>query len=492
MKKLLAAMLLLALGLFAGLKLGGGDTQVVLSSGPSIAVDQASATLGMQYTGAVHEVRSGASIQAAVKRAQPGDTVLVFPGTYKETVYIDKDNIRLAGVIVKGEWPVLEGEGKRNDAVLYSGSGITVENLKITHYKGNGIMGQAGNNFVIRNNWIDDTGVYGIFPQLGKNGLVEYNVLRGIEDAAIYVGMSDMVVVRHNEVFENVAGIEIENTRHALVEHNLVYNNSGGILAFVTPGLPIKTTEDVVIRNNFVVGNNHENFAQPGSIVSFVPAGTGIINMAADDVIIENNIIRDNQVGGIVVATLDFISEVASDSESDPTPERLQIYNNFMDHNGYNTIDEIKVLMTAQLKGGGADIVDIGSKDSCITNAGAYQFIALVDYSPCAQHSSAHLDPSRYLSATPVATRQREDYKLGKIAYYGICAGCHAYNIRMIGPPTQVIQALYMENPQGLADYIFAPHKVRDDYPPMPPQDYLDESTRLAVAKYVLEMSDQE
>ena len=71
-------------------------------------------------------------------------------------------------------------------------------------------MGQAGNNFVIRNNWIIDTGVYGIFPQFGKNGLIEHNVLSVIADAAIYVGMCDNVDVLHNETFDSVAGIEIE------------------------------------------------------------------------------------------------------------------------------------------------------------------------------------------------------------------------------------------------------------------------------------------
>lgn len=488
MKKIFLIAVLVIVGVVIG-RMTGTDTQLVLSSGPTVGGQESVATLGSQYTGAVHEVKDGQSIQDAIKAAQPGDSVLVYPGIYNETVYIDKDNIRLAGVIVKGEWPVLEGEGKRNDAVLYSGSGVTVENLKITHYKGNGIMGQAGNNFVIRNNWIDDTGVYGIFPQLGKNGLIEYNVLRGIEDAAIYVGMSDNVVVRHNEVFENVAGIEIENTRHAIVENNMVYNNSGGILAFVTPGLPIKTTRDVIIRNNFVINNNHENFAEPGSIVSFVPSGTGIILMAADDVVIENNIIRDNKVGGIVIASLDFISSVASDTESDPTPDRVQIYNNFMDNNGYEPIDEIKALMAANFTDKGPDIADIGSKDSCMVNEGAYQVLSLVSYAVCEKNSTADLDYSQYLSATPVETRESETYGIGQTAYYGICAGCHAYNVRMIGPPTQVIQALYMDNPQGIADYIAAPHKVRDDYPEMPPQDYLDENTRLEAAKYLLQMN---
>ena len=121
-------------------------------------------------SGEVIIVKDGESIQEAVAKAEPGAVIKVMPGTYKETVYIDKDNITLSGVIEQGRYPVMDGEGVRNDAVLYSGNGVTVENLYITHYKGNAIMGQAGNNFIIRNNYIVDTGVYGIFPQLGKNG----------------------------------------------------------------------------------------------------------------------------------------------------------------------------------------------------------------------------------------------------------------------------------------------------------------------------------
>ena len=45
-------------------------------------------------------------------------------------------------------------------------------------------MGQSGNNFSIRNNWVVDTGLYGIFPEFGHNGLIENNILSEIEDAA--------------------------------------------------------------------------------------------------------------------------------------------------------------------------------------------------------------------------------------------------------------------------------------------------------------------
>jgi len=60
-------------------------------------------------------------------------------GTHKETVFIAKDSTTLSGVIEHGKYPVLEDEGLHNDAVLYSG---------------NAVMGQAGKNFIFRNNII--------------------------------------------------------------------------------------------------------------------------------------------------------------------------------------------------------------------------------------------------------------------------------------------------------------------------------------------------
>ncbi|MCF8465675.1 MAG: right-handed parallel beta-helix repeat-containing protein [Flavobacteriales bacterium] len=435
------------------------------------------------------EVKDGQSIQEAVGKANPGDLIRVYPGTYRETVYIDKDNISLQGVIQKGKWPTLDGsvDGKAslNDAILYSGSNILIENFKIVLYKGNAIMGQAGNNFLIRNNWIVDAGIYGIFPEFGKNGLIEHNVLSGISDAAIYVGMCDNIDVRHNEVFESVAGIEIENSRHCLVESNYTHDNTGGILAFITPGLPIKTCFDVIIRDNFVVNNNHPNFGKPGAIISMLPPGTGIIVMAADDVIIENNIITGNDNTGIVITDLSFGSQLSKDPESEPNPDRVVVLDNVMFNNGNNPVADVKTAMATQMDNKGPDILAYGGGvGSCIRNRDMYRTFGLENYASCELESTDNV--KSYLLSTPVAPRVIEKDEKGKMAYYGVCSGCHAYDVRMIGPPTQVIQALYKDNPQGIADYIANPVHKRDDYPEMPPQNYLSEETRLAVAEFML------
>lgn len=497
---IIASVLLLSGGYYLGksgqqpatiIKVDSEPKAAFTSSGADEVAATAAATVRSLVTPSSGEliiVKDGESIQDAVAAASPGAVIKVMPGTYKETVYIDKDNITLSGVIERGKYPILEGEGLRNDAVLYSGNGVTVENLYITHYKGNAVMGQAGNNFIIRNNIIVDTGVYGIFPQLGKNGIVSHNIVSGIEDAAIYIGMSDNVDVVFNQVFDSVAGIEIENSRHALVEGNFVYNNTGGILAFITPGLPIKTCGDVLIRNNFIVDNNHDNFAIPGSLVSNIPEGTGVLVMACDDVVIEGNIITGNNSIGVTFTDFTLAGNAANDPDSDPYPNRPKVLNNIMQNNGSDPAPVVRAALAAVLTTTGPDIVDtVGMDDGCILNPERYRTIGLEKYSECEFSTTANV--ASYTLPEPVPARSMEDVDKGKLAYYGVCAGCHAYSSRMIGPPTQIIQALYMDNPEGIAAYAANPVKKRDDYPEMPPQSHLDDETRMAAARYMLQVT---
>jgi mono/diheme cytochrome c family protein len=91
-----------------------------------------------------------------------------------------------------------------------------------------------------------------------------------------------------------------------------------------------------------------------------------------------------------------------------------------------------------------------------------------------------------YMLAEPVPPRDISAAEKGKLTYYGVCSGCHAYDIRMIGPPTRDLQAMYANNPQGIVDYITNPVHRRESYPEMPPQNYLSEETRMAVAEYML------
>ena len=501
MKKLNSLAIGLALVTFAaGWYLGGSNDALTITSsagGKSYAggyvneqATEAASSRAVKLRtteGKTHVVNPGELIQAAVELAVPGDTIQVMPGTYSETVYIDKDDIHLRGVIVEGERATLDGLKTLNDAILFSGNNIIIENFKIIDYKGNGIMSQAGNNFEIRNNLIIDTGIYGIFPQLGKNGLIEHNVVSGIADAAIYVGMSDNIHVAYNEVFDSVAGIEIENSRHAIVEHNHTHHNTGGILAFITPGLPVKDTYDVIIRNNFIMDNNTPNFGAPGSTVAGIPAGTGILIMAADDVVVEGNIISNHKTAGILITDHGNADDLTLDPESDPNADGAMILDNVMLNNGYDTIDAVRAFALTELHTGDIDIFQIGpTEGSCINNRHRYKTVGVSDFTDCDFTNTDDIET--YLLAGGAEPRVIHPSERGEIAYLGVCTGCHAYAGRLIGPSVMEIQALYADRPEALVNYINAPIPMRDNYPEMPAQNYLDAETQLAVANYILKV----
>ena len=112
--------------------------------------------------------------------------------------------------------------------------------------------------------------------------MIEHCIAIAASDAGIYVGQSEYIIVRYSEAFDNVAGIEIENSTRADVYGNNVHGNTGGILVFDLPDLPVKEGRLVRIFDNIIKNNNLENFAPEGNIVGKVPAGTGIMIMATE------------------------------------------------------------------------------------------------------------------------------------------------------------------------------------------------------------------
>lgn len=306
-------------------------------------------------------VKAGESIQAAVYRARPGDTIEVMPGIYKEEVKIDIDNITLRGVkqeVMPGDTvgflqrPVLDGQNKLSDGVLETGSNFRIEDFDIRNYTANGVVAQHARNVAFRDLKIDQTGLYGVYPVSCTGVRIERCVATGIADAALYVGQSRDIVVRDCEAHDNVTGIEIENSVNAVVENNFVHDNTGGILVFILPNNVSKVGHNCIVRNNRVMNNNHPNFANPNSIVANVPPGTGVLVMAADNNEVTGNEIRGNDCYGVAVFSLETALEKDTAFDVGPIPENNWIHDNTYSDNGRNPAG---ALARAGLKG--ADLV---------------------------------------------------------------------------------------------------------------------------------------
>jgi cytochrome c551/c552 len=88
----------------------------------------------------------------------------------------------------------------------------------------------------------------------------------------------------------------------------------------------------------------------------------------------------------------------------------------------------------------------------------------------------------------PVKSQALSAVQKAQLTYHAVCSGCHAYDHTMIGPPMIVVKAIYHDNPEGLAKWIANPTKKRplEQFPAMPPQNYLSEELRLNLARYIL------
>jgi parallel beta-helix repeat protein len=287
-------------------------------------------------------IYSGQSIQDGIEIAEDGDTVFVKSGEYFETLMIDKSNITIIGDTKNGDLPVLNGKNILPDAGVGTGSNIEINGFIIKDYTANGLMLNRSRNVAFRNVHCKNTGLYGLYPVECVEVLVEDCSVTGISDAGIYIGQSKDIVVRNNVTYGNVTGIEIENSVNALVENNEVYDNAGGILVFLLPNNPSKVSLNCRIVNNYIYKNNHVNFGEPGSIVSNVPQGTGLMIMAGDSVEVTGNRFHDNQSFGASVIGLDLFFGNDFVYDVDPIPDACWLHDNEYRNNGYNPAKIVK------------------------------------------------------------------------------------------------------------------------------------------------------
>ncbi len=253
---------------------------------------------------------AGTRLQEALILAAPGDVIELGKGRF---VLTDGLSLDVDGVTVRGmgmdetvlDFTTQQGAG---EGLLVTSDNVTLRDFALENPKGDGIKSKGADNIIysrIRVTWTNGpdaaNGAYGIYPVESTGVLVTGSKVSGASDAGIYVGQSRNITVRNNIVEANVAGIEIENSRNALVENNIATRNTGGLLVFDLPGLPVMNGGNVVLRRNLVVDNDTANFAPPGNIVAGVRRGTGILVMANDGVLIEDNILDNNPTAHVMV-----------------------------------------------------------------------------------------------------------------------------------------------------------------------------------------------
>ena len=285
------------------------------------------------------------TFRSALETAQPGDVIEIPEGVFSfdRSLILNADGVTIRGQGMYKSVLSFKSQLAGAEGLSVSASNFSIEDLAIEDAIGDALKINEGDNIVIRRvrtEWTNgpdvNNGAYGIYPVQTTNVLIEDNVAIAASDAGIYVGQSEQIIVRGNRTEHNVAGIEVENSVGADVYNNIAVANTGGILVFNMPGIP-KRGYGTRVFDNDVSNNNTANFAAPGTAVSGVPAGSGIMVNSNDNVEIFNNRLSGNDTANIVISSYfsaNYAGQREVAAEFDPYPELIFIYDNEMSDSG--------------------------------------------------------------------------------------------------------------------------------------------------------------
>jgi nitrous oxidase accessory protein len=207
---------------------------------------------GLSFVAAVEMVRGG-ELQSRINSANDGDTILVGPGTYRESLVIKKP-LKLVG---HGA-PVIDAGGK-GDVVIVQANDCEIRGFVIQN---------SGDSLDFEN-----TGV----RILGKNATIDSNrfdnVLFGIDlkGAANCRITNNHITSKALDIARRGDAIRLFRSNDCLIEKNIIENGRDALLWY---------SNRVTIRNNI---SRHNRY--------------GLHMMYANDVTLEGNILADNSVG---------------------------------------------------------------------------------------------------------------------------------------------------------------------------------------------------
>ena len=253
-------------------------------------------------TAAVWRVKAGESIQVAIDRAEPGDTIEIERARYFGHLLVDKP-LTLRGI----NRPTIDGELKEN-TISVKAENVTVEGLIVANSGGDTLYQHAGvyiypgsHKAVVRNCDFSYT-LFGMWIEKANDVLIENNLITGKRDFdsprrgngiqlyntqrariignnisfvrdAIYVDVSHDAIFRGNKLHHSRYGTHYMTSYRNLWEGNETWYNRGG--------LALMEVRSQVVRNNIAWGNSDH----------------GIMLRTIQDSVIEGNIVAGNQRG---------------------------------------------------------------------------------------------------------------------------------------------------------------------------------------------------
>ncbi|MFC9705683.1 nitrous oxide reductase family maturation protein NosD [Streptomyces sp. NPDC056943] len=271
----------------------------------------------------VHLVKPGESIQKAVDAAKPGDTIVLTPGTYRESVRITTSRLALVGsgsastVLVPGDATAADACAKAGHGICVTGTdsdpveGVTVRSLALRGFTANGLWASRTDRLTVRKVLAEKNGKWGIAQERSTRGVFSHNTARDNADAGLFLanttdteaGATDTKGTRvtRNSLSGNRIGLTVRRLRNVTVDHNEATGNCAAVFVVGDESKP--RAGAMTLRRNDIHANN--KYCPKTPRLPFLQ-GSGIVLTGAEETVVEKNRVVGNVgasplSGGIVL-----------------------------------------------------------------------------------------------------------------------------------------------------------------------------------------------
>lgn len=282
-------------------------------------------------------VHPGESVQQAVDRAHPGDTILLLPGLYRGSVLITVSDVTLRGagnatvIAPAAETGRSRAAGATSPATDPAGgtcaspaygicvlgtaghrvTGVVIESLAVSGFAKNGVSGSETDRMTVRDVLVEHNGAEGISQEKSTRGVLMEDQARDNGQAGIFVtniaygkaGAIDTegTVIADNRMTGNRFGADLRRARNLAFQDNIVTGNCSGVFVVGDDGIPRGGA--LTVRGNQVSANN--KYCPADGRLPYLQ-GIGIVLTGVEDTVLTGNRLHGNvgaspMSGGIVL-----------------------------------------------------------------------------------------------------------------------------------------------------------------------------------------------
>jgi hypothetical protein len=247
--------------------------------------------------------RDVTTVQQAVNTANPGDTILLAPGTYPGDVHVPsaKHDIMIRGASRNSV--VFDGQDARANAIEVAADRVRLENMTAHDFVANGFYWEDVKGYAGRYLTVWNVGAYGIYAVGSPGGTIQDSYVSGAADAAFYVGECqpcDTIVSHVTARFSAVGYSGTNAGGNLLITDSLWDRNGAGLVpnSYDTGGQP-PPQRAAVFRGNVVTGSGTAPTPVSSQLGGLAGVGIAVAGGVGD--VVEHNDVRNSSRYGIAV-----------------------------------------------------------------------------------------------------------------------------------------------------------------------------------------------